>query len=45
LKRLPQLSCVENLSGARQFLENFVELKRQRQQNRLLILGLVPLNS
>lgn len=44
LKRLPQISCIEKSSLTRQFLESFIELKRQGQQNRLLILGLVPLD-
>jgi hypothetical protein len=42
LKRLPQVSCIKQFPFARQFLENFIQLKRQGQQNRLLILGLVP---
>jgi hypothetical protein len=43
LKRLPQVSRIKHPSLARQFLENlnFIQLKRQGQQNRLLILGLV----
>src|ERR1700733_6903373 len=41
--RLRHVSCIEHPSLPRQFLENlnFIQLKRQGQQNRLLILGLV----
>jgi hypothetical protein len=42
LCRFLQVSCVENFSRARQFLKNFIKLKRQWQQNRFLIFGLVP---
>jgi hypothetical protein len=45
LKRLPQVPCVENFSRARQFLKNFIKLKRQGQQNRFLIFGLVPFDA
>jgi hypothetical protein len=41
LKRLSQVSCIKHPSLARKSLENFVQLKRQGQQNRLFILGLV----
>jgi hypothetical protein len=44
LKRLPQISCIKHSALTRQFLESLIELKRQGQQNWLLILGLVPLD-
>ena len=43
LKRVPEISRIKQASLARQFLENLIKLKRQGQQNGLLILGLVSL--